>query len=146
MAAEKKTEVAEKKIARKPRHKMTKGVQVETLLKCADNSGAKILRCIGVKGYRGRLNRLPAAAPGDICVVSVKKGKPDLRKKVHYAVLIRQKKIWRRLDGSHVCFDDNAAVLINNKGELRGAQIAGPVPREVADMWPKIASQASSIN
>lgn len=146
MAADKKTEVVEKKLARRPRLKMTKGVQMETLLKCADNSGAKILRCIGVRGYKGRLNRLPAAAPGDICVVSVKKGKPELRKKVHYAVLIRQKKIWRRLDGSHIGFEDNAAVLINNKGELRGAQIAGPVAREVADMWPKIASNASSIN
>lgn len=146
MAAEKKTEVLEKKISIKPRYKMSRGVQVESLLKCADNSGAKILRCIGVKRYRGRLNRLPAAAPGDVCVVSVKKGKPELRKKVHYAILIRQKKIWRRTDGSHIMFEDNAAVLINNKGELRGAQIAGPVPREVADMWPKISSQASSIN
>lgn len=146
MAAEKKTEVVEKKIVVRPRQRMTRGVQVETLMKCADNSGAKILRCIGVKGYKGRLNRLPAAAPGDICVVSVKKGKPDLRKKVHLAILIRQKKIWRRQDGSHIGFEDNAAVLINNKGEPRGAQIAGPLPREVADMWPKIASQASSIN
>jgi large subunit ribosomal protein L23e len=146
MAAEKKVEVAEKKVALKPRYKMTKGIQVETVMNCADNSGAKKLRCIGVRGYKGRLNRLPSAAPGDICVVSVKKGKPELRKKVHYAILIRQKKTWRRPDGSHIGFEDNAAVLINNKGELKGSQIAGPVARETADMWPKISSQASSIN
>jgi large subunit ribosomal protein L23e len=146
MAAEKKAEVAEKKIALRRKPRMTRGIQVESLIKCADNSGAKILRVIGVRGYQGRLNRLPAACPGDILVVSVRKGKPDLRKKVHYAVLVRQKKLWRRADGSRIGFEDNAAVLINNKGELKGAQIAGPIPREVADVWPKIASQASSIN
>jgi large subunit ribosomal protein L23e len=146
MAGNKKGEAVEKKLPLKQKPRMTRGIQVESLITCADNSGAKTLRVIGVRGYQGRLNRLPAAAPGDILVVSVRKGKPDLRKKVHYAVLLRQKKIWRRADGTHIGFEDNAAVLINNKGELKGAQIAGPVPREVADAWPKIASQASSIN
>lgn len=146
MAAEKKVEGAEKKIGIKPHTRMTRGCQVETLLKCADNSGAKILKIIGVRRYKGRLNRYPSAAPGDICVVSCKKGKPDLRKKVHYAILVRQRKTWRRPDGSHIGFEDNAAVLINAKGELRGGQISGPIAKEVAECWPKISSSAPSIN
>ncbi|EQB61841.1 50s ribosomal protein l14p, partial [Vairimorpha apis BRL 01] len=69
-SAAKKGEAKEKRIPRKPHRRMTKGCQMETLLKCADNSGAKLLKLIGVKGYKGRLNRYPSAAPGDIIVVS----------------------------------------------------------------------------
>lgn len=129
----------------KNRIKLTKGIQVGTVLQCADNSGAKMLKVIGVKGVRGRLNRLPAATIGDVIVCSVVKGKPDLRKKIVLAVPIRQKQIIRRLDGSHVYFADNAAVLINNKCELRGTQINGPAARESCDLWPKISSHASTI-
>lgn len=144
--ADKGTQHKEATLPRKPRVKMTRGVQTETRLKVIDNSGAKEVKIIGVKGVHGRLNRIPSGAPGDILVCSVKKGKPDLRKKVVLAVLIRQKKVWKRRDGTNICFEDNACVLIDNKGELKGTQIAGPVPREVADAWPKIASQATSID
>lgn len=146
MAGEKATQYKEAKLPRKPRTRMTRGVQTESRLKVVDNSGAKEVKIIGVKGVGGRLNRLPSASPGDILVCSVKKGKPDLRKKIIYCVLLRQRKIWRRPDGTNICFEDNACCLIDNKGELRGTQIAGPVPREVADNWPKIASQAFSID
>lgn len=145
-SAAKKGEAKEKRIPRKPHRRMTKGCQMETLLKCADNSGAKLLKLIGVKGYKGRLNRYPSAAPGDIIVVSCKKGKPDLRKKVHYAVLIRQKKVWRREDGSHIGFEDNAAILISTKGEPIGGHISGSIPKEVAECWPKISNSGNSIN
>ena len=146
MPAEKATQYKVAVIPRKPRVKMTRGVQTETRLRVVDNSGAKEVKIIGVKGLVGRLNRIPAAAPGDVVVCSVKKGKPDLRKKVVSCVLIRQKKIWKRKDGCNICFEDNACCLIDAKGELKGTQISGPVPREVAEIWSKIASQASSID
>ncbi|ELA42097.1 uncharacterized protein VICG_00946 [Vittaforma corneae ATCC 50505] len=146
MAAEKATQYKQAAIPKKPRTRMTRGIQTEARLKVVDNSGAKEVKVIGVKGFVGRLNRIPCASPGDIVVCSVKKGKPDLRKKVVCCVLIRQKKIWKRKDGCNICFEDNACCLIDNKGDLKGTQISGPVPREVAEQWPKIASQACSID
>lgn len=130
---------------KKNRTKMTKGVQVGTTLIAADNSGAKILCVIGVLGVHGRLNRLPAACVGDVVVCSVKKGKPEMRKKVFPCVLVRQKKAWKRKDGSHICFEDNAAVVITKQGEMKGTQISGALPREAADLWPKISSHAPGI-
>ena len=78
-------------------------------------SGAKNLYIIAVGGIRGRLNRLPAAASGDMVLATVKKGKPELRKKVMPAVVIRQRKTFRRKDGSFLYFEDNAGVIVNNK-------------------------------
>merc|ERR1712131_415976 len=125
------------KLPRKPRPNITRGVQTESRLRVVDNSGAKEAKIIGVKGWSGRLNKIPLAAPGDVVVCSIKKGKPDLRKKVVLAIVVRQKKIWKRKDGCNICFEDNACVLIDHKGELRGTQISGAIPREVAELWPK---------
>lgn len=125
---------------------MSLGLPVAAVLNCADNSGAKNLYVISCTGVRGRLNRLPAAAIGDMIICSVKKGKPDLRKKVLQAVVIRQRKSFRRKDGTVIYFEDNAGVIVNNKGEMKGSAINGPVAKECADLWPKIASNASSIH
>ncbi|OQS55841.1 RPL23 [Ecytonucleospora hepatopenaei] len=148
MAKEVKAAVVVKRDAlpKKARANMTRGVQTETRLRCVDNSGAKEVKIIGIKNMSTRLNTIPKAAPGDVVVVSVKKGKPELRKKVVLAIVVRQKKTWKRKDGVNICFEDNACVLIDPKGQLKGTQIAGPIPREVAEAWPKIASQASSID
>merc|ERR1711982_182633 len=86
-------------------------------INCADNTGAKNLYIIAVGGIRGRLNRLPAAACGDMVLATVKKGKPELRKKVMPAVVIRQRKTFRRKDGQFLYFEDNAGVIVNNKGD-----------------------------
>lgn len=91
------------------------------------------------------MNRLPAACVGDYILASVKKGKPELRKKVHPAVVIRQRKAWRRKDGTFIYFEDNAGVIVNPKGEMKGSAITGPVAKECADLWPRIASAAPSI-
>lgn len=96
------------------------GLPVGAIINCADNSGAKNLNMIAAFGVRGRLNRLPAAAIGDLIVCSVKKGKPELRKKVLYAVIVRQRKLFRRKNGNFIYFEDNAGVIVNNKGELKG--------------------------
>jgi len=118
---------------------------VGAVLNCADNTGAKNLYIIAVKGIKGRLNRLPAGGVGDMVMASVKKGKPELRKKVTPAVIIRQRKPWRRKDGVYIYFEDNAGVIVNPKGEMKGSAITGPVGKECADLWPKIASNAGAI-
>lgn len=110
-----------------------------------DNTGAKNLHIISVGGIKGRLNRLPAASSGDMVMASVKKGKPELRKKVMPAVVIRQRKAWRRKDGIFIYFEDNAGVIVNNKGEMKGSAITGPVAKECADLWPRIASNSGTI-
>eukprot|EP01092_Planopodium_desertum_P002816 TRINITY_DN144_c0_g2_i1.p1 TRINITY_DN144_c0_g2~~TRINITY_DN144_c0_g2_i1.p1 ORF type:complete len:143 (+),score=39.21 TRINITY_DN144_c0_g2_i1:18-446(+) len=125
--------------------RITLGLPVAALINCADNTGAKNLYIIAVKGYGGRLNRLPAAGPGDMIMATVKKGKPDLRKKVTPAVVIRQRKAWRRKDGLFIYFEDNAGVIVNPKGEMKGSAITGPVAKECADLWPRIASNAGTV-
>lgn len=124
---------------------MTLGLPVGAVINCADNSGAKNLYIIAVKSYQGRLNRLPAAGVGDMVMATVKKGKPDLKKKVMPAVVVRQRKAWRRKDGVFLHFEDNAGVIINPKGEMKGSAITGPVGKECADLWPKIASTAGTV-
>lgn len=80
-------------------------------MNCCDNSGARNLYIISVKGIGARLNRLPAAGVGDMVMATVKKGKPELRKKVMPAVVVRQSKPWRRPDGVFLYFEDNAGVV-----------------------------------
>merc|ERR1719163_1236078 len=126
--------------------RVTLGLPVAALMNCADNSGAKNLYIISVKGIGGRLNRLPAAAVGDLVMATVKKGAPNLRKKVMPAVVIRQRKAFRRKDGNFVHFEDNAGVIVNPKGEMKGSAITGPIAKECADSWPRIASAAGTIH
>ena len=78
-------------------------------------------------------------------MATVKKGKPDLRKKVHPAVIIRQRKPCRRKDGVFLYFEDNAGVIVSPKGEMKGSVISGPVGKECAELWPKIASASSAV-
>ncbi|KAJ3342607.1 70-kilodalton heat shock protein [Entophlyctis luteolus] len=124
---------------------MTLGLPVGAVMNCADNSGAKNLYVMAVKGIGSRLNRLPAAACGDMVLATVKKGKPDLRKKVMPAIVVRQRKPWRRQDGVFLYFEDNAGVIVNPKGEMKGSAITGPVAKECADLWPKIASSSGTV-
>ena len=117
---------------------------VESRLTVADNSGAKEALCIHVLGGTGRRY----ASVGDIIVVSVKSVIPssDVKKgTVSKAVVVRTKKEIRRQDGSYIRFDDNACVLLNNAGELRGTRIFGPVARELRATNMKIVSLAPEV-
>lgn len=127
------------------RYRMTPGIQVGSVITCADNGGAKVVKVIAVKGSRTRLNRLSFASPGDIIITAVKKGKPEMRKKVVPAILIRQRKSWRRRDGVFISFEDNAAVVITPKGDLKGTAISGPVAKECAELWASVSSMATCI-
>ncbi|MBR1407037.1 MAG: 50S ribosomal protein L14 [Bacteroidales bacterium] len=119
-------------------------IQQETRLKVADNSGAKEVLCIRVLG--GTHHRY--ATVGDQIVVAVKSAIPgsDVKKgSVTKAVVVRTKKEIRRADGSYIRFDDNACVLLNNAGEVRGTRIFGPVSRELRDKYMKIVSLAPEV-
>ena len=110
-----------------------------------DNTGAKVVEIISVKKYRGVKNRMPCAGIGDMCVVSVKKGTPEMRKQIVLAVVVRQKQEFRRPDGLRVSFEDNAMVITDEEGVPKGTDIKGPVAREVAERYPKIGTTASII-
>ena len=100
---------------------------------------------MAVKRISGRLNRLPAACVGDMVLATVKRGKPELRRKVMPAIVIRQRKLWRRKDGTFISFEDNAGVIVNDKGDMKGNGIQGPVSREAADLWPRISANSSIV-
>ncbi len=124
---------------------VTKALPIGAILTVADNSGAKEAEIIAVRGYKGTRRRLASAGVGDLVVVSVKKGTPKMRKQVFNAVIIRQKKEYRRANGIRVKFEDNACVITNEDGEPKGSEIKGPVAKEAAERWSKIASIASII-
>ncbi len=120
-------------------------IQEYTRLAVADNSGARIGMCVKVLGgTRRRYARL-----GDVVVISVKDAMPGSQIKkgsIHRAVIVRTKKAHRRMDGSYVRFDENAAVLIDELKEPKGTRIFGPVARELRERhFMKIISLASEV-
>ncbi|MEM0139345.1 MAG: 50S ribosomal protein L14 [Ferroplasma sp.] len=123
----------------------SRGLPLGAVIPCADNTGAKVISLIGVKALHTVAKRIPAAGIGDLFIASVKKGSPEMRAKVVYAVVIRQRRPYRRADGNIMEFEDNAAVLVTPEGEVRGSEIKGPVAREAAERWPRIAAIASTI-
>ena len=119
-------------------------IQVESRLQVADNSGAREVLCIRVLGG----TRRRYATVGDIIVVGVKSAIPTSEVKkgsVSKALIVRTKKEVRRADGSYIRFDDNACVLLNNAGEMRGSRIFGPVARELRAANMKVVSLATEV-
>lgn len=119
-------------------------IQTESRLTVCDNSGAKEVLCIRVLG--GTKRRY--ASVGDVIVVSVKSVIPasDIKKgAISKALIVRTRKEIRRVDGSYIRFDDNACVLLNNTGELRGSRIFGPVARELRAVNMKVVSLAPEV-
>jgi large subunit ribosomal protein L23e len=157
--------------------RMSLGLRNASLINCADNTGAKNLYIFSVFGWGARLNRVPGACPGDMCLGTVKKGKPDLRKKRTFSIpfawwyidgavahgrclaafhvprdvaccegilpiywypcmlmqkilnVVRQRKPFRRKDGLVIYFEDNAGVIVNPKGDLKGVCF-------ISSVWP----------
>ncbi len=120
-------------------------IQMQTNLKVADNSGARRVQCIKVLGGSKR----KTASVGDVIVVSIKDAIPRGKVKkgaVHRAVIVRTAKEIRRVDGTVIRFDDNAAVLLTAQGEPIGTRIFGPVTRELrAKEFMKIISLAPEV-
>jgi len=123
--------------------KATKSLNLGAKLISADNSGAKIVRLVSVKKGKSKKGRQGYAKIADWVKVSVRKGIPDMKGKVFDAVIIRQKKPYRRLNGERVSFEDNAiAILKDEKGNPKGTQIKGPVAKEIIERWPQVAKIA----
>ncbi|MCR4283865.1 MAG: 50S ribosomal protein L14 [Parcubacteria group bacterium] len=121
-------------------------IQIQTMLNVADNTGAKVVQVIKVLG--GSKRRY--ACIGDEVVVSVKSAEPRKvvkKKDVLRAIIVRQKKAFRRKDGSYIRFDDNAVVIIEKgKKEPKGGRIFGPIPREIAERgYTKVISLAPEV-
>ena len=124
---------------------VTKGLQVGSRIVCSDNSGAKVVQIIGVRGTKSKKGMYPKVGVGDIVIVSVKKGAQGMRKKVIRALVVRQRMPFRRANGMRLMFEDNAVVIIDDAGLPVGTEIKGAVAREVADRFPKVAAIAPAV-
>lgn len=127
------------------KQKNKKMIQPQTMLKVADNTGAKIVQCFKVLGgTRKRYARL-----GDIIVAAVKKAEPRRQVKTHEivkAVIVRQKSPFRRKDGSYIRFSENACVIIDDSKLPKGNRILGPIPRELKEKgYEKITTLAKEV-
>ena len=125
--------------------RQTRGLPTGARLLVADNTGAKEAMLINVIGYVGTMRRNPAGGVGDMLKVSIKKGSPSTRRQMFNAIIVRQRRPFRRVDGTWVQFEDNACVITHEKGEVQGSDIKGPVAREAAERWPRIAATAKQI-
>ena len=124
----------------------TAGLNLGAKVVSADNSGAKIVKIVSVKRYKAKKGKQGCAKMADWVKVSVRKGVPSMKGKVFDAVIIRQKKPYRRLSGERIAFEDNAvAILKDDKGNPKGTQIKGPIAREVLERWPQVAKIASIV-
>ncbi len=124
---------------------ITKTLTTGTMMPCTDNSGAKVIYVIGALHFKGTRGRPPQVGIGDVVIASVKKGKPDMVKKVVKALIVRQKKEFRRANGTRIFFEDNAAVLINDDMLPVGTEIKGVVAREIAERFPKVAAISAGV-
>lgn len=126
--------------------KVKKALPSQAYVQVCDNSGAKLLKIFSIKGHKTVRGRMPAAGIADLVQASVKKGKLEMRKTVVLAVIVRQKKEFRRPDGTRIKFEDNAAVVLKDeKGNPSGTIFKGPIAKEVAERWPAVAKIATNI-
>ena len=133
------------KIKSKPVKGTTRAIPLGAVLVCADNTGARRIQIISVAEYKGRRRRLPIAGIGNMVNCRVVEGREKLRNEIFQAIIVRQKKEYRRPDGSHIGFEDNAAVLTTQDGDLKGTEIKGAVAREAANKWPGVSAAASIV-
>ncbi|MFH1649378.1 MAG: 50S ribosomal protein L14 [Candidatus Woesearchaeota archaeon] len=125
---------------------VTRGIPVGAQVDVCDNSGAKVVKVFSVVGHNTRKGRIPAGGVGDLVMVAVKKGRPDMRKQVVHAIIVRQRKEYRRADGTRIKFEDNAVVVLkDDKGNPKGTIFKGPIAKEACSRWPAIAKVASTI-
>ena len=126
--------------------RISKALPVGSEIETCDNSGAKMLRIFTVVKRKTTKGRVPAAGVADLVMASVRRGRPDMRKQVVFAVIVRQKKEYRRADGTRIKFEDNAAlVLKDDKGNPKGTMLKGAIAKEATERWPGIAKIASIV-
>lgn len=125
---------------------ITKGLNHGSVVNTCDNSGAKIVKLISVKGGKTVKRRKPSAGIGDLVFVSVIKGTKEMRKQVVPAVIVRQRRPYRRPDGTRVEFADNSMVVLKDeKGNPKGTIFKGAIAKEATERWPGISKVASLV-
>jgi len=125
---------------------ITRTLDIGAELTCADNSGAKKLKVIGVRSQKGRRSRRNSAGVGDIVKVKVLKGDQEVKHQVFDAVIVRQAKEYQRPEGLRVKFEDNAAVLVEEENLLpKGSVTKGPIAKEVVQRFSPIGKIASQV-
>ena len=126
--------------------RVTRSLPLGSNIETCDNSGAKIIRVFTVVGLKTSKGRVASCGVGDLVVASVKRGRPDMRKQVVFAIIVRQKKEYRRPDGTRIKFEDNAAVVLkDDKGNPKGTIFKGAIAKEACERWPGIAKIASVV-
>ena len=126
--------------------KVTRAIPVGSKLETCDNSGAKIIKVFTVVGLKTVKGRLSSCGVSDLVMASVLRGSPDMRKQVVFAIIVRQKKEYRRSDGTRIKFEDNSAVVLkDDKGNPKGTIFKGAIAKEVCERWPGIAKIASIV-
>nr|AJS13020.1 large subunit ribosomal protein L14 [uncultured archaeon] len=125
---------------------VTRGLNHGSNVATCVNSGAKLLRIVSVMGSKTVRGRKPSCGVGDIVLASVRRGSPEMRKQVVYAIIVRQRMAYRRPNGERIKFEDNAAVVLKDiKGNPKGTIFKGPIAKEVCERWPAVAKVASII-
>ena len=126
--------------------KATRALNIGSLVLASDNSGARIVKIVGVKGGKTRRGRQQYAKMGDKVKISVREGDHKIKGEIFDAVVVRQKKPYRRKTGERVAFVDNAVVLLkDDKGNPKGTQIKGPISKESGERWPFINKIAKIV-
>lgn len=126
--------------------RVTRALPVGCKIETCDNSGAKIIRVFTVRNLKTTKGRIQSCGVGDLVMASVQKGRPDMRKQVVFAVIVRQKKEYRRADGTRIKFEDNSAVVLkDDKGNPKGTTFKGAIAKEACERWPGIAKIASIV-
>ena len=124
----------------------TRGLNIGSLVLASDNSGARIVRIVGVKKGKASKGTQQYAKIGDWVKVSVRAGKPEMKGEVFDAVVVRQKKSYKRKTGERVMFEDNAVALLKDtKGNPKGTQIKGAVAKEIAERWKVVSKIAQFV-
>lgn len=127
--------------------KVTKGLPIGAFVDVIDNSGARIIQIVSVKGYKTKTRIIAAAGVGDMVTAAVIAGKPDMMHKLVQAVIVRQRRPYARPDGTRVKFEDNAAIILKDVklGMPKGTMIKGPISKEAATRWSQVAKLANIV-
>ncbi|MFA5302952.1 MAG: uL14 family ribosomal protein [Candidatus Nanoarchaeia archaeon] len=126
--------------------RLTKALDIGARLVVADNSGAKIAEILSVKLGKSVKKRRQGSGVGDMVSVTIKQGNQTVKKKVMLAIIIRQKKAYKRRDGTRIKFEDNACVILkSDEGDPKGTVVKGPVAREIVERFPKIGKISSIV-
>ncbi|MBN1156068.1 50S ribosomal protein L14 [Candidatus Woesearchaeota archaeon] len=126
--------------------RITKGLPMGAYVETCDNSGAKVIKIFNVKNLKTVKGRIMSCGVGDLVMAAVKKGRPDMRKQTVLAIIVRQRREYRRPDGTRIKFEDNAAVVVKDEdGNPKGTMLKGVIAQEAVDKWPGIAKLASIV-